>query len=299
MHRITLVLSLLLTAPVVFAAETNPFPRPAELEPNVRFWIRIYSDVPISAGLIHDSVHLDVVYEVLHFPEGLSSRARERRIDQAKKQTRAILRHLAKGKRRDLSADEARVLGRWPEGVKNETLERAAGRLRFQRGLADQFHQGLVRSGHWSALIERVLEEHDVPRELVALPHVESSYIPRAYSRVGAAGIWQFTRATGRSYMRVDHVVDERLDPYISTVAAARLLEQNYRVTGSWPLAVTAYNHGASGVRRAIRKLGTHDIGVIANNYKSRSFGFASRNFYAEFLAYTLRMDVAFTIQKI
>jgi membrane-bound lytic murein transglycosylase D len=79
--------------------------------------------------------------------------------------------------------------------------------------------------------------------------------------------------------------VDERLDPMASTRAAARLLKENYRVLGSWPLAITAYNHGTSGMRRAVRRLGTDDMGVIARKYRSRRFGFASRNFYAQFLA--------------
>jgi membrane-bound lytic murein transglycosylase D len=121
--------------------------------------------------------------------------------------------------------------------------------------------------------------------ELVALPHVESSYNPTAYSRVGAAGMWQFTRSTGRLYMRVDSVVDERLDPYVASEAAARLLAKNYELTGTWPLAITSYNHGAGGMKRAARTLGTTDMGEIVRRYKSRTFGFASRNFYASFLA--------------
>jgi membrane-bound lytic murein transglycosylase D len=124
-----------------------------------------------------------------------------------------------------------------------------------------------------------------VPRALVALPHVESSFNPRAYSRVGAAGIWQFTRSTGRRYLRVDHVVDERMDPFEATVAAARLLRDNHRRLETWPLAITAYNHGVAGIARAVRKTGTTDIATIAHEYEGRTFGFASRNFYAEFLA--------------
>ena len=143
----------------------------------------------------------------------------------------------------------------------------------------------MIRAGAYYSHIEQTLTDMGLPLQIAALPHVESSYTPHAYSRVGAAGLWQFTRSTGRRYMRVDHVIDERLDPYKATVAAARLLEQNLRVTGSWPLAITAYNHGASGMRRAARKLGTSDITTIVRNYRSRTFGFASRNFYVEFLA--------------
>ncbi|MGI9257846.1 MAG: LysM peptidoglycan-binding domain-containing protein, partial [Gammaproteobacteria bacterium] len=120
---------------------------------------------------------------------------------------------------------------------------------------------------------------------LVALPHVESSFDPTAYSRVGAAGMWQFTRSTGLRYMRIDHIIDERRDPFLSTVAASRLLENNYDVLQSWPLAITAYNHGQAGMRRAVRQLGTDEIETILRNYEGRTFGFASRNFYVAFLA--------------
>jgi membrane-bound lytic murein transglycosylase D len=114
---------------------------------------------------------------------------------------------------------------------------------------------------------------------------VESSFNPKARSRVGASGLWQFTRATGRRFMRIDRSVDERMDPYLSTVAAAELLSHNYSATGTWPLAITSYNHGTAGMRRAARKLGTKDITRIVREYKSRRFGFASRNFYVAFLA--------------
>jgi membrane-bound lytic murein transglycosylase D len=92
-------------------------------------------------------------------------------------------------------------------------------------------------------------------------------------------------RSTGRRYMRIDSAVDDRLDPFRSTEAAAQLLAYNYRVLGSWPLALTAYNHGTAGVRHAKETLGTDDIVRIVRSYNSRTFGFASRNFYVSFLA--------------
>ena len=124
-----------------------------------------------------------------------------------------------------------------------------------------------------------------LPPELAALPHVESSFDPTAYSKVGAAGLWQFMRSTGRRFLRIDSTVDERLDPFRETEAAAQLLSYNYRLLGSWPLAITAYNHGAEGMRRARDELGTDDIARIVHDYHSPSFGFASRNFYVSFLA--------------
>jgi membrane-bound lytic murein transglycosylase D len=124
-----------------------------------------------------------------------------------------------------------------------------------------------------------------VPVDLVALPIVESGFRVVAQSSVGAAGIWQFTHGTGRRYMRIDHVLDERRDPLAATEAAARYLRGNYEMLGSWPLAITGYNHGEAGVATAVSQLGTTDLGVIVENYRGRAFGFASRNFYSEFLA--------------
>ncbi len=273
------------TASSPLRAAPRDFPRPPALEKDVAFWKRIYSEVGTDGGLIHDSRNLGIVYEVVKLPHGLSRRGRERFTEKRRKHFKRILLKLAKGKRSGLSREERRVLALFGPGVSNATLRKAAGRLRFQLGQADKFRAGVIRSGAYKQHILDILREQGLPLEIAHLPHVESSYTPTVYSRVGAAGLWQFTRSTGRRFMRVDHVVDERLDPYRASAAAARLLEQNYRVTGSWPLAITAYNHGASGMRRAARKLGTKDIVKIVRNYRSRTFGFASRNFYVEFLA--------------
>jgi membrane-bound lytic murein transglycosylase D len=267
------------------AEPAGTFPRPPELEPDILFWTKIYTEVDTHGGLIHDSSHLGVVYEVLRFPDGASRRTQRRMVKAAKLRTKKILQRLARGKRENLSEDEARVLALWPDGVSNKSLSAATRRLRFQLGQADKFKAGLARSGIWEAHIREILADMGLPQELVALPHVESSFNPKARSRVGAAGLWQFTRSTGRRFMRIDRSVDERMDPYLSTVAAARLLSHNYQATGAWPLAITSYNHGTAGVRRAARKLGTKDITRIVREYSSRRFGFASRNFYVAFLA--------------
>ncbi len=267
------------------AAPTAGLARPAELEPDILFWTRVYTEVDTRGGLIHDNKYLGVVYEVLRFPAGAGRRTQGRLVKAAKQRFKNILLSLARGKRDNLSQEEARVLALWPEGVSDKTLKAATGRLRFQLGQSDKFQAGLARSGIWEAHIRKILTDEGLPPELVALPHVESSFNPKARSRVGAAGLWQFTRATGRRFMRIDRSVDERMDPYLSTVAAAKLLRHNYSATGAWPLAITSYNHGTAGVRRAAKKFGTKDITTIVREYKSRRFGFASRNFYVAFLA--------------
>lgn len=260
-------------------------PRPYAIQPQVRFWKRVYTEVDTSGGLVHDREHLDVVYDVLRFPDDLSPGEQQERADERKAHYRDTLLRLADGPRDDLSKEDLRVLRLWPRGVAPETLRAAAENVRFQLGQANRFRDGLVRSGAWQEHIRQVLTRHGVPKELVALPHVESSYNPLAYSKVGAAGLWQFMPSTGRRFLRVDDVVDERFDPWRSSEAAAQYLVENHRVTGAWPLAITGYNHGAGGMRKAAQQLGTTDIGVIVRRYKGANFGFASRNFYASFLA--------------
>jgi membrane-bound lytic murein transglycosylase D len=114
---------------------------------------------------------------------------------------------------------------------------------------------------------------------------VESSFNLQAYSKVGAAGLWQFMPSSARIYMRLDEVADDRRDPWFSTDAAARHLRDDYNALQSWPLAVTAYNHGRGGVARGLNTVGGTTLTDLIQRYDGDSFGFASRNFYAEFLA--------------
>jgi peptidoglycan lytic transglycosylase D len=278
-QSLSLCLGLLLSAA---AAADGPFPRPAALDPDVNFWVWVYTRIDTNSGYIHDAYNLGVIYETLELSG--QRRADEKSIKAAKTRYANMLKRLAAGGS-DLNAEEQRVLALWGPNATARQLRSAATNLRFQRGQSDRFLDGLARSGEWKADIESVLAARKLPRQLAALPHVESSFNPNAYSSVGAAGIWQFTRSTGRRYLHIDYVRDDRMDTFVATRAAAQLLEHNYQLTGSWPLALTAYNHGAAGVRRAKRQLGTDDITRIVREYHGRSFGFASRNFYVSFLA--------------
>jgi len=281
----TWLIVLLASWALAAGASPNPFAPAVELIPDVEFWKRVYAEVATTGGLLHDDRHLDVVYEVITFPPGLESAARSRIVDAAKAKYARILRELATGRREGLSADEQRVLALWGRRADPDLLRQAVNRLRFQLGQADRFREGLVRSGTWEEHVAQTLKAQGLPSELAALPHVESSFNPLAGSKVGAAGLWQFMPSTGRRWLRVDSVVDERYDPYRSTVAAAQYLSLNYSILGTWPLALTAYNHGAGGMRRAKDMMGTDDIVTILRYYQSPTFGFASRNFYPSFLA--------------
>jgi membrane-bound lytic murein transglycosylase D len=129
-----------------------------------------------------------------------------------------------------------------------------------------------------------VFREAGLPEDLAYLPHVESSFQNHAASSVGAAGMWQFMPDTARHFGMLNAAVDERRDPVASAQGAARYLGNAHDRLGTWPLALTSYNHGVGGMKRAQEVYG-NDFATIVRNYSGPGFGFASRNFYAEFLA--------------
>jgi membrane-bound lytic murein transglycosylase D len=266
-------------------AADDPMPRPPELERDVQFWIRVYTQIDTNAGFLHDQYNLGVVYQSVHFAADAAPRERQHQVDEAREALGAALRRIADAGDAPLSSEDQRIKDLWGAEATPARLRAAVEDIRFQLGQADRFRAGLIRSGAWETHIAETLANLGLPTQLAVLPHVESSFNPAAYSKVGAAGLWQFMRSTGRRYMRIDAAVDDRLDPFRSTEAAAQLLAYNYRLLGSWPLALTAYNHGTAGMLRAKESLGTDDIVKIVRSYTGRTFGFASRNFYVSFLA--------------
>jgi len=276
-------LMLLFAAPLERAGGVT-FERPDSLQPAIGFWTRVYSEI----DFVHDSDNVAVVYETLRFNWYDSAQVQERRIEEAVanyENYEGALHSLASGKRKNLTPREQKVLALWGDNASAVTLAAAANRIRFQRGQADRIRDGIIRAGAWEQRIRKRLREVGLPEGLAALPYVESSYNLHVESHAGAVGLWQFTRFTGRHYLRVDDVLDERADPVKSTDGAIRLLANYYSKLHSWPLTITAYNHGLSGVRRAVRETGSTDIGDIIRTYTAPRFGFASRNYYAAFLA--------------
>jgi|YNPBryantNP2012_1023418.scaffolds.fasta_scaffold00154_46 membrane-bound lytic murein transglycosylase D len=270
------------------------FPLPPSLENAVRFWVRVYGVYECNQYVFHDMENLAVVYEVVRIqsldPErpDMELGPDQRAFLQVKKDFyRRLLETLASPDTDfdRLSPEEKRIFDLFGGVRDREVYARAAGNIRAQKGQKNRFRKGLELKGRYLEFVHRALRSQGIPLELAALPQVESCYNYMARSSAGAAGIWQFTRPTGRLFLRIDRTIDERLDPIRSSEAAARLLRQHWEELGSWPLAITAYNHGLGGMKKARAALGTSDIGEIVARYRGPSFGFASRNFYAEFLA--------------
>ncbi len=283
--RANLAALVLLFASPLERVEGVTFERPDSLQPAIGFWTRVYGEIDSLAGFVHDSDNLSVVYATLRFNWYDSAGIQEQQIEEAVAKYQSTLRSLADGKREHLTPREQKVLALWGDKASPETLAAAANRIRFQRGQADRIREGIIRAGAWEPRIRKRLRDAGLPEGLSVVPYVESSYHPQVESHAGAIGLWQFTRFTGRHYMRVDEVLDERADPVKSTDGAVRLLANYYSKLRSWPLAITAYNHGLSGVRRAVQETGSTDIGDIVRTYRAPRFGFASRNYYTAFLA--------------
>ncbi|RJX25459.1 MAG: LysM peptidoglycan-binding domain-containing protein [Desulfurivibrio sp.] len=261
----------------------DPFPVYQCMKANVAFWKKVYAQYSTSQGLIHDNRDLSIIYEVIDLePEGPRSRKTNKaRVERAKERYRQILLSLAAGglARTD---QEKKVLALF-KGASSARLSQAADAVRFQQCLSDRFLDGVVRSGSYLTEIKRIFRDYGLPEDLAYLPHVESSYNYKAYSKFGAAGIWQFTQSTGKRFMTIDYTLDERRDPIRATHAAARFLKENHSKLGNWPLALTAYNHGPNGMMKAKKQHGTYEN--IFSKYDGKLFGFASRNFYSEFVA--------------
>jgi membrane-bound lytic murein transglycosylase D len=254
---VSFLLALLLFAPLKAPADESRFPVFPDLEKAVEFWRVVFTRYSTSELVFHDPLDPMRIYKVVEVGENNRTR-------------------------RFIDGEKKKILAE--RGIKDKE------RIRAQRGVKERFASGLKLSRKYLGQMQQIFREKDLPIELAYLPLVESSFNVRARSRYGAVGLWQFMRSTGRRYLRIGRGIDERMDPLESTRAAARLLKENYEHFGNWPLAITAYNHGRRGILRAVKELGTTDLSEIIQRYESRSFGFASKSFYAEFVA---ALDVA------
>lgn len=244
--------------------EPQVFKPDADLRSRVDFWKDIYTKYSTHQGVIHHARQIATIYEVIDFKDidfnskltdYEKERLREQRVDNAKRKV------IKKGIPKDL--------------------------VRFQLGLKDRMQKAIYVSGRYLEAMENIFAEEGLPKELTRLVFVESSFNVLARSKVGASGLWQIMPFTARPYGYLKHnSVDYRNHPLKATELAAKILKENYRVLRDWPLAVTAYNHGANGMKRISEKYKTKDLAKLIDKVNSNpNFGFASKNFYASFLA--------------
>lgn len=229
------------------------FPSPACLGNNVSFWESIYLQYGENDGIVHNTETFKIYANVILPPRT------------EKKARRAVVDSILKS-------------------VRSQNKEIPENQIRLQNGIKEKFSEGLARSYKYLPMIVPKIKEAGLPYELSLLPHVESSFDSTAVSKVGATGLWQIMLRTAKMF-GFKHKEYLR-DPVKSTEAAIAILTHKYqKAARNWPIAITAYNHGIGGMVRAMKETGSEDLCVIIQNYKGRSFGFASKNFYAQFLA--------------
>jgi membrane-bound lytic murein transglycosylase D len=275
---------------------SDQFTVPPKLVKKTEFWFDIYTRYGSQISLIHHSEYPWVILAKVDTSPIFKSDAHKwtkyhrakALVETTKNQVIASLKKLSKKPNiKNPSLKEMVLIEALKEvpGKRARVYGEAARDLRVQMGQRDFYRSGLIAGEQYINSMEQIFARHNLPLELTRLPLVESSFNTKAISKVGASGIWQFMPNIGKKLMRVEENIDERNSPLKATEAAAKLMKENLQIFKSWPLAVTAYNHGAGGLLKAIRATGTRDLSTIIGKYNSRSFGFASSNFYAEFLA--------------
>ncbi len=281
-----LIIGMLIAAPIKAGSATNSghFPLYPVIQDNVAFWKDVYTKYSRNHGVIHDKNDLSIVYEVVvKLDRDLpgAEKANKLLLDRKTREYRDILTRLSRSA--PVSSKEKRIAAMFTGKNATREMAAAAESIRVQTGMKERFLEGVVRSGAYMSAIKQIFRSYALPEELAYLPHVESSFDTSAFSKVGASGVWQFTKSTGKNYLRIDRAVDERSDPILAAHAAAKYLKNSYDQLGTWPLALTSYNYGTAGMKRAVNEKGSYER--IFSEYEKGHFKFASRNFYSEFLA--------------
>lgn len=272
--------------------QTDEFSIPDELDRRAHFWQQVYTTLTINDYAIHDREHPYVVYEVLSFSklqrDGYLDSKSKRLIKERKRYYRKLLQQMAKGRVPSSSkADSERISNQFASMLENQNYSflGASENIRAQKGQREFIRNGIETASRYLQHIEKEFEKEGVPKEMAKLAFIESSFNTKAVSKVGASGVYQIMPFVARAYIRVGDRIDERRDPIKAGRVAAKVLKTNYKILKRWELAITAYNHGPYGLKKAIKAAGTDDIADLVKNYRGKNFGFASQNFYTQFLA--------------
>jgi membrane-bound lytic murein transglycosylase D len=282
------------------------FTIPKYFNSSVRFWFSIYTQYTSKQVVIHDKKFLDLIYNIIDFEEIHNSKIN--RYAKSHIQTKLtleytrkikqILRQLSTANFKKLNSEQYEVLktirsssAKVPitRKARKRFFRRLSGRLRSQTGQRNMVYQGMLRSLPYFSFLSSTINSFKIPKELLAISFLESSFNPKAISKADAVGVWQFMKYTNNLIMpKITPNLDTRRNPIVSSISAFHLLKENRMILRRWDLAVTAYNSGTRNLINARKRYGkTHPLSYILKNYKHASLGFASKNFYAEFLALT------------
>ncbi len=273
------------------SAEKKPeiFDLPPFLLPDVEFWAKVYREWDTHQVVFYDSL-TKTVYSVVNLPRlefALSASKYRKEVDAETNRLQDAFVKISMGEQPDDNStqDFANIyhLLKSNELLHEKDLKE---RLRQQSGLRSQFEYGLRMSGRYIDDMTAVLRSQQMPEELLAMVFVESLFSSvRTVSHAGATGLWGIMKETATlSGIHVNKFTDERIDPVVATLGAARYLKKAKENLSEWPLVITAYNYGYPGMMRAVSTLGSKDFAVIVAKHDSPIFKYASKSYYAEFL---------------
>lgn len=276
---------------------SEDFNIPPALRDRVSFWFDVYTKYSSQEEVLHHSDYPWIIFRVVDLKPLLDAPGNKwvnyhRSVAFAKKQrqeVRNILVRLSRLKSfTKLSAEEREIYEQVLK-IPGKNLKRnilgSLNSMRTQVGQKEFIEKGIESSSLYIPDLEKVFAEKKLPLELTRLPFVESSFNVGAVSKVGASGIWQVMPYIGKKLLVMNNAIDERNSPVKSAESAAFILKQNKQILKNWPLALTAYNHGVGSLIKAVRKTKSYDLNYLISNYHSKSFGFASQNFFSSFLA--------------
>lgn len=242
----------------------NTFGVPNEMQGEVSFWVNIFTKYSTEQGVFHETGRIDKILGEIDLTQVF-----------ANSKWSPIRRE-----------KEAELIVKRQKKLISKRTGIDVKKIRLQMGLKDRMLKAIQLSGRYLPLMERIFRTENIPIELTRVVFVESSFNIMAGSRVGASGLWQIMPIIAKKSKYLNEANDLRQHPEYSTKLAAKILKQNYQILKSWPLAVTAYNHGVGSLRKIVKKYKSNDISYLVKNVQSKKgFGFASRNFYASYLA--------------
>ena len=276
-----------------------------ELRSRVIFWYDIYTKYNSHQRVLHDIDNLGLIYDAVDFSElsnnnlnkntifGLQNKFMEGVIRDYK----ISFQKLAKG---NCSLEKCKTIVKAlkkskiviPKSTNNRGnfFRNLSKKLRAQTGQKNHVHQGLLNISNYRSSINEIFSQFKLPKELLAISFLESSFNINAVSKVNATGPWQFMKHIGKYFLTISKYQDQRKSALLSTIGALHLLKQNKQILKRWDLAVNAYNSGTGLIRRGVKALKRRGIKKplvqdLIRKFKNPNWGFAAKNFYAEFLA--------------
>ena len=274
--------------------------------PMVKFWFLIYTQFESNQVVIHDKDNMDLIYKVLDYSSLqekdlplntryiLQQKISDEKLQELKKdliflsenpfslepEAKAIYRSLLEV---GIRAPIARI-------ERAEFFKKLSQNIRTQTGQKNFIRDGVIRSQPYQHFLSKYFKSKKLPIELTSIPFLESSFNPRAHSKANALGAWQFMPLIASYFVpKRTPTLDYRANVGVASVSAAFLMAENYQILKSWDLAVTAYNSGTKHLLKTKRELASTevDLEAVIKHSDSEHFGFASKNFYSEFLALT------------